>query len=277
MSAADLAPSITLSGDVAIPQVGFGVFEVPPEATEAAVRGALEVGYRHIDTASIYRNEEGVGAAIAGADVPRAELFVATKVWNSDQGRDATLRAFDASLARLGLDVLDLYLVHWPAPGQDRYVETWQALTELHAEGRVRAIGVSNFQIAHLERVIDASGVTPAINQVELHPRLTQAPLRAFHAEHGIATEAWSPLARGAVLGDPTLAQIAEAHGVTPAQAVLRWHVQLGNVVIPRSVKPERIASNFALFAFALTDDEVAAIDALNRDERIGPDPDHFG
>jgi 2,5-diketo-D-gluconate reductase A len=276
MSETQQAPAIDLRGPVPIPQLGFGVFEVVPEETEAAVRSALEVGYRHIDTAAIYRNEAEVGRAIAGSDGPRDELFVTTKLWNADQGRDAALQAFEASSALLGLDVVDLYLIHWPCPGVDRYVDSWKALVELQDSGRVRAIGVSNFKPAHLERIIDATGVVPTINQVELHPRLAQEELRAFHARHGIVTEAWSPLARGAVLDDPAVVAIAEAHDRTPAQVVLRWHVELGNVVIPRSVRPERIRSNFELFDFALTDDERATISGLDRGERIGPDPDAF-
>ncbi|CAA9422848.1 MAG: oxidoreductase of aldo/keto reductase family, subgroup 1 [uncultured Pseudonocardia sp.] len=271
-------PTIELNNGVTIPQLGFGVFLVPPGETERSVRTALEAGYRHIDTARIYGNEGEVGAAVARSGIARDELFVTTKVWNADQGRDATLRAFDASLSRLGLDHVDLYLVHWPVPSADRYVETWKALEEIAADGRARAIGVSNFQPAHLERLVRETGTVPAVNQVELHPHLAQPDLRAFHAEHGIATEAWSPLARGgAVLADETVAKIAAGHGRTPAQVILRWHLQLGNVVIPKSVTPSRIAENIAVFDFALTDDEVRAVSALDRGERIGPDPDEFG
>ncbi|MBA3905949.1 MAG: aldo/keto reductase [Pseudonocardiales bacterium] len=270
-------PTIELNNGVAIPQLGFGVFLVPPGETEVAVATALETGYRHIDTARLYDNEGEVGAAIAKSGIPRDELFVTTKVWNSDQGYDATLAAFDKSLERLGFDYVDLYLIHWPLPKVDRYVDTWRALEKLATEGRSRAIGVSNFQIAHLQRLIDETGTVPAVNQVECHPHLTQAPLRAFHAQHGIATEAWSPLARGgAVLSDARVGAIAARHGKSPAQVILRWHLQVGNVVIPKSVTPSRIAENLDVFDFGLADDELAAVEALNTDSRIGPDPDRF-
>jgi 2,5-diketo-D-gluconate reductase A len=269
-------PHIALNDGVEIPQLGFGVFLVPPGETKASVAEALRVGYRHIDTARIYDNEREVGEAVAESGVPRDELFVTTKVWNADQGRDATLAAFDASLDRLGLDTLDLYLIHWPTPARDRYVDTFRALVELRDAGRVRSVGVSNFQVPHLQRVIDETGVVPSVNQVELHPNLTQEPLRAFHTEHGIATEAWSPLARGGLLEDPVVGKIAAAHGRTAAQVILRWHLQLGNVVIPKSVTPSRIAENFDVFGFALSDDDVAALSALDRGSRIGPDPDSF-
>ncbi|CAL9551831.1 putative oxidoreductase_MSMEI_2347 [Actinosynnema sp. ALI-1.44] len=267
--------TITLNNGVTMPQLGFGVFQVSTEDTEAAVREALRTGYRSIDTAAIYGNEEPVGRAIE--DHPRDELFITTKLWNSDQGYDEALRAFDASLARLGLDRLDLYLIHWPAPARDRYVDSWRALGKLLADGRVRAIGVSNFQPAHVERVVDATGTVPAVNQVELHPRLQQAELRAFHAEHGIATEAWSPLAQGGdLLRDDVVTAVAAKHGRTPAQVVLRWHLQLGNVVIPKSVTPSRIAENFAVFDFELDQSDLDRIASLDRGERIGPDPDRF-
>ncbi|QQQ78590.1 aldo/keto reductase [Saccharothrix sp. 6-C] len=269
--------TITLNNGVTMPQLGFGVFQVSTEDTRGAVTEALRVGYRSIDTAAAYRNEEQVGRAIADSPVPRDEIFVTTKLWNSDQGYDEALRAFDASAERLGLDRVDLYLVHWPAPAQDRYVDTWRALGKLHADGRVRAIGVSNFQPAHLARIVDATGAVPAVNQVELHPRLQQAELRAVHARLGIATEAWSPLAQGALLADPVITGIAEKHGRTPAQVVLRWHVQLDNVVIPKSVTPSRIAENFALFDFELDAEDMGRIRELDRGERTGPDPDTFG
>ncbi|MBY8880066.1 aldo/keto reductase [Actinacidiphila acidipaludis] len=259
-----------------MPQLGFGVFQVPDDETAAAVTAALEAGYRSIDTAAVYGNEAGVGRALAGAGLPREELFVTTKVWNADQGHDATLRAFDASLGRLGLDHVDLYLIHWPAPAQDRYLDTWRALRTLLADGRTRAVGVSNFQPAHLRRLIEDSGVVPAVNQVELHPGLQQRELRAVHAEYGIATEAWSPLAQGALLAEPALAAIARRHGRSPAQVVLRWHLQLGTVVIPKSVTPARIRENLDVFGFALDDAEMAAIAALDRGMRTGPDPDTF-
>ncbi|MFD1146587.1 aldo/keto reductase [Saccharothrix hoggarensis] len=269
--------TITLNNGVTMPQLGFGVFQVSTEDTYDAVTEALRVGYRSIDTAAIYGNEEPVGRAVADSGIARDELFVTTKLWNSDQGYDEALRAFDASAARLGLDQVDLYLVHWPAPKQDRYVDSWRALGKLHADGRVRAIGVSNFQPEHLERVVDATGAVPAVNQVELHPRLQQAELRAVHARLGVVTEAWSPLAQGALLGDPVITSVADKHGRTPAQVVLRWHVQLGNVVIPKSATPSRIAENFAVFDFELDGDDLARIAELDRGERIGPDPDTFG
>jgi 2,5-diketo-D-gluconate reductase A len=270
-------PTIELNNGVTIPQLGFGVFLVPPGETEAAVATALSTGYRHIDTARLYDNEHEVGAAVAKSGVPRGELFVTTKVWNSDQGYDATLAAFDKSLERLGFDYVDLYLIHWPLPKVDRYVDTWRALEKIAAEGRARAVGVSNFQAPHLQRLIDETGTVPAVNQVELHPNLTQAPLREFHARHGIATEAWSPLARGgAVLSDERIVAIAARHGRTPAQVILRWHLQVGTVVIPKSVTPSRIAENLDVFGFQLTPEDLAVVEGLNTDSRVGPDPDRF-
>lgn len=267
-------PQLKLNDGVEIPQLGFGVFQVPPPETAEAVALAFEAGYRHIDTAAAYRNEEGVGKAIAAAGIPRDDLFITTKLWNAEQGYDTTLRAFDVSAQKLGLDVVDLYLIHWPTPAHDRYVPTWRAFERLLADGRVRSIGVSNFQPAHLRRLFDETDVVPSVNQVELHPHLQQAELRAFHAEHGIATEAWSPLAQGAVLDAPVITAIADAHDKTPAQVVLRWHLQLGNVVIPKSVTPARIAENFDVFGFELSDAELASIATLDRAERTGPDPD---
>jgi 2,5-diketo-D-gluconate reductase A len=276
MRAVTQVPTISLSDGVEIPQLGFGVFLVPPEETREAVEEALAVGYRHIDTAAAYRNEEGVGAAIRESGLPREEVFVTTKLWNSQQGHDSALRAIDKSLTRLGMDQVDLYLIHWPVPSQDRYVETWRAFERIKQEGRARAIGVSNFRIEDLERLDAETGTRPAINQVELHPRLQQAALRAYHAEHGIATEAWSPLAQGEALSDETIGAIAAHHGKTPAQVILRWHLQLGNVVIPKSVTPARIRENFALFDFELSRDEIASIEKLDADARIGPDPATF-
>jgi 2,5-diketo-D-gluconate reductase A len=270
-------PAIELNNGVPVPQLGFGVFLVPPGETRTAVATALETGYRHIDTAKAYDNEGEVGAALAASGIPREELFVTTKLWNADQGRDATLRAVDASLGRLGLDHVDLYLIHWPVPSADRYVETWKALEEIAADGRARAIGVSNFQPAHLDLLAAETGTVPAVNQVELHPHLAQQELRDYHVAHGIVTEAWSPLARGGdVLTDGTVTAIAARHGRTPAQVVLRWHVQLGNVVIPKSVTPSRIAENLDVFGFTLSAEEMAAISALDAGTRIGPDPDTF-
>ncbi|HEU5005443.1 MAG TPA: aldo/keto reductase [Jatrophihabitantaceae bacterium] len=271
-------PTVSLSNGVPIPQLGFGVFKVPPAETAEIVARALAAGYRHIDTAAMYGNEAGVGQAIAESGIPRDELFVTTKLNNDAHGTDDALRAFEDSRRKLGLDVVDLYLIHWPLPSQDRYVETWRALEKLRDDGVVRAIGVSNFQPAHLRRLLDETGTVPALNQIELHPYLTQDELRRFDADHGIATEAWSPLARGgALLRDQVVTSTAEKYGRTPAQIVLRWHLQLGNVVIPKSATPSRIEENFALFDFELADDDVDAISGLNRNERTGPDPDAFG
>ncbi|MGQ0572783.1 MAG: aldo/keto reductase [Pseudonocardia sp.] len=268
-------PNIALNNGVEIPQLGFGVFKVPAGETERSVTAALEAGYRHLDTAKIYDNEREVGAAVAASGVPRDELFVTTKLWNSDQ-RDPRA-AFDASLERLGLDHVDLYLVHWPVPSADRYVDAWRALEKIAAEGRTRAIGVSNFTPAHLRRLIDETGTVPAINQVELHPNFPQATLRAFHAEHGIATQAWAPLAQGGdILRDERVVAVAAKHGRSAGQVILRWHVQLGNVVIPKSVTPSRIAENIDVFDFTLDADDLAVIDALDTGHRIGPDPDEF-
>jgi 2,5-diketo-D-gluconate reductase A len=271
-------PLSTGAGTIPIPQLGFGVWQVPDAEAEPAVTTALETGYRSIDTAKLYGNEAGVGRAIKATDIPREELFVTTKVWNDDQGFDSTLAAFDASMGRLGLDTLDLFLIHWPAPAQDAYVDTWKALLKLREDGRVRAVGVCNFGIEHLERLRDETGELPAINQVELHPYLQQGELREFHADQGILTEAWSPLASGgAVLADDTIREIAAKHDVTPAQAILRWHTQIGNVVIPKSVTPSRIAENFDIFEFELDDQDLSAFARLDRGERTGPDPYAFG
>ncbi|GAA1005841.1 hypothetical protein STXM2123_1109 [Streptomyces sp. F-3] len=267
-------PTVTLNNGVRMPQLGFGVFQVPDAETTAAVTAALEAGYRSVDTAAIYGNEGGVGKALAASGIARDELFVTTKLWNADQGYDATLKAFDASLSRLGLDYVDLYLIHWPTPARDLYRESWRAIEKLVADGLVRTAGVSNFQPAHLRRLLDSASLVPAVNQIELHPGLQQTELRALHAELGIATEAWSPLAQGAVLGDATITGIAERHGKSPAQVVLRWHLQLGTIVIPKSVTPTRIRENIDVFDFSLTDEEMDAIAALDRGLRTGPDPD---
>jgi 2,5-diketo-D-gluconate reductase A len=269
-------PTIPLRGDIEIPQLGFGVFQVPPDETAEAAARALLAGYRHIDTAAAYRNEAAVGQAIHAAGLERDDVFVTTKCFNDDHGFDQSQRALRDSLDRLEMDHVDLYLIHWPVPSQDRYVETWQGLIAAQEQGLTRAIGVSNFQPAHLARIIDATGVTPAVNQVELHPRLQQHGLRREHADRGIVTEAWSPLAQGRVLDDPSIVAIAEEHERTPAQVVIRWHVQLGNVVIPKSVTPERIEENFSVFDFHLSEAEMSAIEALDVGERTGPDPDTF-
>ncbi|MFD3333738.1 aldo/keto reductase [Streptomyces sp. NPDC058700] len=267
-------PTLTLNDGARIPRLGFGVFQVSDEETSDAVGHALKAGYRSIDTAAVYGNESGVGRALAASDVPRDELFVTTKLWNADQGYDSTLRAFDDSLAKLGLDHVDLYLVHWPAPARDLYVDTWRALEKLVADGRIRTAGVSNFQPAHLRRLLDSSDLVPAVNQIELHPALQQRELRALHADLGIATEAWSPLAQGAVLADPVVVEIAARHGKSPAQVVLRWHLQLGNIVIPKSVTPARIRENIDVFDFTLSGEEMDAFGGLDRGLRTGPDPD---
>ncbi|MFI5588156.1 aldo/keto reductase [Amycolatopsis sp. NPDC051758] len=270
-------PVIELNNGVRMPQLGYGVFQVPDDETTAAVKAALEAGYRSIDTAAVYGNEKGVGRALAEAGVARDELFVTTKLWNSAQGYDSTLKAFDESMKKLGLEQLDLYLIHWPTPERDKYLDTWKAFEKLHADGRVRAIGVSNFQPAHLERLLDAADVAPAVNQIELHPYLQQQEVREFDAKHGIATEAWSPLAKGgSLLGDPVIADLAVKYSRTPAQIVLRWHLQLGNVVIPKSVTPSRIEENFDLFGFTLAEEELELLTPLDRGERTGPDPDTF-
>jgi 2,5-diketo-D-gluconate reductase A len=273
-------PNLTLSAgttSIEIPQLGFGVWQVPEDEVVGAVTTAIETGYRSIDTARIYGNEEGTGEAIAKSGVAREELFVTTKVWNDDQGFDSTLKAFDASMARLGLETLDLYLIHWPAPKQDAYVDTWKALLRLREEGRVRAVGTCNFHVPHLKRLLDETGELPAINQVELHPYLQQNELREFHAANGVVTEAWSPLASGGdVLQDEVIGKVASKHRVTPAQAILRWHLDTGNVVIPKSVTPSRIRENFDVFGFRLDEDDLAAIATLDRGHRTGPDPDAF-
>jgi 2,5-diketo-D-gluconate reductase A len=268
--------TITLNNNVRIPQLGFGTFQVSPRDTERVVSTALEAGYRSIDTAAAYHNEKGVGKAIASSGLPRDEIFVTTKLWNADHGYDRALRAFEASARRLGLDTVDLYLIHWPVPSADRYVETWKALEKLAADGRVRAIGVSNFAVEHLQRLFAETGTVPAVNQIELHPYFTQSELRELHAQHGIATEAWSPLAQGAALSDRTIIRLADRYGVTPAQLVLRWHLQLGNIVIPKSANPTRIRQNRDVFSFELSAQDVEAITALDTGRRRFADPATF-
>ncbi|MEU8078505.1 aldo/keto reductase [Catellatospora citrea] len=272
-----IVPDVTLNNGVLMPQLGFGVWQVDDDAAEHAVTTALEAGYRSIDTAKIYGNEQGVGRALRASGLPREQLFVTTKLWNTEHRYDKALRAFDDSLASLGLDYLDLYLMHWPVPSQDLYTDAWRAMEKLYADKRVRAIGVSNFTVQTMSRLLDEFDVVPAVNQIELHPHFPQEELRKLHAVHDIATEAWSPLGQGkGLLDDPVLARVAAKHGKSPAQVVLRWHLQLGNVVIPKSVTPSRIAENIAVFDFALDDEDMAAIATLDNGGRIGPDPAVF-
>ncbi|HEX5909710.1 MAG TPA: aldo/keto reductase [Thermoleophilaceae bacterium] len=269
-------PAVTLNDGVAIPQLGFGVFQIPPGDTVEATLRAFQTGYRHIDTAAAYQNEAEVGQAFRASGLDRDEVFITTKCFNDSHGYEQAKQAFQSSIDRLELEFVDLYLIHWPVPSQDKYVETWKAFIELKEQGLIRSIGVSNFQPPHLRRIIDETGVTPSVNQVELHPRFQQGGLRREHEDLGVVTEAWSPLAQGAVLDDPVLGAIAEEHGKTTGQVVLRWHVQLGNVVFPKSVTPERIEENFGIFDFHLSEDEMGRIEALDAGERQGPDPDTF-
>jgi diketogulonate reductase-like aldo/keto reductase len=270
-------PTLKMNDGNQIPQLGLGVFQIDPDETTEPVRIALDVGYRLIDTAQGYRNEEAVGEALRNSGVPIDDVFVTTKLTNSEQGRDKTLAAFDNSMRKLRLDVLDLFLIHWPVPMADLYVETWRAFDELRREGRIRSIGVSNFAIEHLQRLFDETGVVPTVNQVELHPRFPQDELRAFHAQHGILTEAWAPLGQGrGLLDEPVLAEVGRSKNKSPAQVVLRWHIQLGNIVIPKSVTPARIRENFDVFDFSLDDAEMQHISSLSTGERLGPDPRTF-
>lgn len=268
---------ITLNNGLKMPQLGFGVWQVPDEEATPAVEKALETGYRSIDTAKVYENEHGVGRALANSNIPREELFITTKVWNSDQGYENTLKAFDASLERLGLDYVDLYLIHWPTPEYDTYVETYKALEKLYKDGRVKAIGVCNFHIEHLQRLLDECDIVPAVNQVECHPYLQQTGLLDFCKQHNIYLEAWSPLMQGGeVLKNEVVKTIADEHGKTPAQVIIRWHLQADHIVIPKSVTPSRIKENFDVFDFKLTADDMKKIAELNRDQRKGPDPNEM-
>ncbi|WEK12533.1 MAG: aldo/keto reductase [Candidatus Microbacterium phytovorans] len=269
-------PDITLNDGHTIPQLGFGVFKVDPAETERIVSDALEAGYRHIDTAAVYRNEEGVGRAIAASGIPREDLFVTTKLWNSEQGTDTARAALATSLEALGLDYVDLYLIHWPRPDLDRYVASWQTLEGLRDQGLTRSIGVSNFHRPHLERLLAETDTVPAVNQIELHPAFAQRELRAFGDAHGIRTEAWGPLGQGKydLFAEKAVQDAAAAHGATPAQVVIRWHLQNGIIVFPKSSTRERIVENVDVFGFELTADEIAAIDALDRGQRVGADPD---
>ncbi len=271
-------PSVELRGGVKMPQLGLGVFQVPPQDTARITADAIAAGYRSIDTAAAYQNESGVGEAIARCGIDRGDLFVTTKLPNTDHGHAEALTRFDASLRALGVDYVDLYLIHWPVPAHDRYVETWRALIEIADSGRARAIGVSNFNIDHLERIIDETGVIPVLNQVELHPGFTQSELREVHKRHGIVTESWSPLAQAfpALMEHPAITAAGAAHGKSAAQVILRWHVQLGCVVIPKASSPERLAENIDVFDFELTAAEMSAIDAIDVVGRTGGDPAIF-
>ena len=270
-------PLLKMNDGLSIPQLGFGVFKIPEQDTRDAVKQAIKTGYRHIDTAKAYDNEEGVGLGVADSGIERKNIFITTKVWNSDQGYDNTMRAFEESAKRLNMNAIDLYLIHWPLPARDLFVETWKALIRLKQENRVRSIGVCNFRIVDLERLIKETGVAPAVNQVELHPHFQQKQLRIFHDKNNILTEAWAPLGRGQVFDDPVLKKIAKEHHKTVAQIILRWHMEMGTIAIPKSCSPERMAENFNIFDFALTaanHDAIAALDKL--DGRMGPDPSEF-
>ncbi|GGE39853.1 putative oxidoreductase [Agaricicola taiwanensis] len=267
-------PIVTLNDSRSIPQIGLGVWKTPDDTAVAVVDTALKAGYRHIDTAAIYENEAGVGKGLKASGVAREDIFITTKLWNDEQGFDKTLRAFDASLKRLGLDYVDLYLIHWPSPARGAYVDSWKAFLRLKEEGRARSIGVSNFEVEHLDRLIGETGVTPVLNQIELHPRFQQRALRKAHAQRGIATQSWSPLGQGTLLADPAITSIAKKHGRTPAQVIIRWHIDNGLVVIPKSVTPSRIKENFDVFGFKLDGEDLKAIEGLDsRDGRIGPNP----
>ncbi|PWL17477.1 2,5-diketo-D-gluconic acid reductase [Falsochrobactrum shanghaiense] len=267
-------PAVKLNDGNRIPQLGYGVWRIDNDDTAAAVGEALKIGYRHIDTAAIYGNEEAVGKAIRESGIARGDIFLTTKLWNSEQGYDSTLKAFDASLEKLGTDYVDLYLIHWPMPSKDLFMETWRAFAQIKESGRAKSIGLSNFRTADLERILKESDVAPVINQIELHPQFQQDELRLFHGKHNIATEAWSPLGQGQILENETLKAIARAHGKSVAQVILRWHIETGNIVIPKSVTPARIRENFEIFDFQLNGTDHDAITELDRaDGRIGRDP----
>ncbi|WP_280516049.1 MULTISPECIES: aldo/keto reductase [Bacillaceae] len=271
----DIRSTLTLHNGVEMPQFGLGVYKVEEgQQVEDTVKNAINIGYRLIDTAAFYDNEEGVGRAIKESGVPREDLFITTKVWNTEQGYEQTLGAFDKSLMKLGLEYIDLYLIHWPV--KEKYLETWRALEKLYRDGKVRAIGVSNFQIHHLKDIMENSGEKPAVNQVELHPLLSQEEIRVFCDEHNIKVEAWSPIARGRVLEDPAIKEIAEHHSKSSAQVILRWHLQNGIIVIPKSVKEERLRENANIFDFELTEEDMRQMNTLNKNQRFGADPDKF-
>jgi 2,5-diketo-D-gluconate reductase A len=267
-------PTVRLNDGVAMPQLGLGVWQTPPDEAAGVVEAAIRAGYRSVDTAAVYRNERGVGEGLRAAGEAGADVFLTTKLWNDDQGYDAALKAFDKSLERLGRETIDLYLIHWPSPQRELYLDSWRALVRLKEEGRATSIGVSNFQPEHLERIIGETGVTPAVNQVELHPRFQQTALRAAHAKLGVATESWSPLGQGRLLAEPAIAAIAKKHGKTPAQVVIRWHLDSGLIVIPKTVNHARLAENIAVFDFKLDAGDLAEIGKLDdTGGRIGPDP----
>ena len=267
-------PHITLNDGQKIPQVGLGVWQTPNDEAAPAVKAALDAGYRHVDTAAIYENEDGVGEGIRQSGVARGDIFLTTKLWNTEQGYDQTMKAFDSSLKRLGTDYVDLYLIHWPSPHRGLFVDTWKAFVRLKEEGRAKSIGVSNFYPEHLEKIIAETGVVPVLNQIELHPDFQQKENRAFHDKHKIITQSWSPLGQGKLLSHPVITGIAEKLGRTPAQVIIRWHIQSGFVVIPKSVTPSRIAENFKVFDFQLSNDDMSALIALDdKNARIGPDP----
>ena len=270
------APLVEMNDGRSIPVIGFGVWQVPDDVVVDATLKALEVGYRHIDTAYLYHNERGVGEALRRSGLDREDVFVTTKVWNTDHGYDETLSAFDKSTGLLGIDEVDLYLIHWPTPARDIYLDSWRALIRLREEGRARSIGVSNFHEAHLRKIIDETGVIPAINQIELHPWLPQAHMRDIDARLGVRTEAWSPLGSGRLIDDPVIGEVAAKHGKSPAQVMVRWSLQLGNIVLPKSVTPERIEQNIDVFDFELDDADMAAIATLDSGRRTGPNPDEF-
>lgn len=257
-----------------MPQLGFGVWQVPDDEAEAAVLEAFKVGYRSIDTAAVYRNESGVGRAIRKSELQRNEMFITTKLWNDDQGYDSTLRAMDSSLKKLGIDHVDLYLIHWPSPHRNKYVDSWKALVEIKKQGKAKSIGVSNFAPEHLDKIISATGETPVLNQIELHPHFQQKELRTYHEKHGIFTECWSPLGQGKILDDPSIKSIAAKHNKSAAQVILQWHLQNNFIVIPKSVTPARIKENFNVGSFTLDNNDMKALEALNnKNGRIGPNP----
>lgn len=273
---ANAVPSIPLRDGTSIPQIGFGVWQVPADIVTEATLTAFEAGYRHVDTAAVYQNEAGVGEAIRRSGLARDDIYVTTKCWNADQGYDEAMRAFDTSMGKLGIDQVDLYLIHWQCLEVGRYLDTWRALIAIRESGRARSIGVSNFHEAALRHIIDETGVVPVLNQIELHPWLPQTQMRAVDDGFGIVTESWSPLASGGLVDDPVLAAIGMKHGKSPAQVMIRWHLQLGLVVLPKSVTPARIRENIDVFDFVLDADDLAQIATLESGHRTGPNPDEF-